>query len=155
MQKINARVSLYYKCFNCICVITIMIIIIMMILILILILILMMILILILTRVTLRVRIAKRVGECSYCRGGIVNTRGGCICALFVRRDSPTALWRFRASTSNNLSGRDWPPTHTSMRYIYQTYAQQDIRVYEDDHLEPPNRQFSNPKALSLLRVSI
>ena len=35
MQKINARVSLYYKCFNCICVITIMMMILMMILILI------------------------------------------------------------------------------------------------------------------------
>ena len=142
MQKINARVSLYYKCFNCICVITIMIIIMTMILILILILnglilnslsILMMILILILTRVTLRARIAKRVGECSYCRGGIVNTRGGCICALFVRRPRPKALWRFRASTSNSLNGRSRPQTHKPVRHIHHTYARQDIEVYEDD----------------------
>ena len=32
----------------------------------------------ILERVTLRVRIANRVGEDSRCRGGIVNTRSGC-----------------------------------------------------------------------------
>ena len=35
-----------------------------------------------------------------------------------------------------------------AIRYIYQTYAQQDIRVCEDDHFKPPMRQFSNPKAL-------
>ena len=110
--------------------------------------ILMMILILILTRVTLRARIAKRVGECSYCRGGIVNTRGGCSSALVVRPKSSKALWRFRASTSNSPSGRSRPPKNTSIRHIDQTYAQQDIRVYEDDHLKPPLRQYSNPTAL-------
>ena len=120
----------------------------MMILILILILILMMILILILTRVTLRVRIAKRVGECSYCRGGIVNTRGGCICALLERPESPTALWRFRVSTSNSSSDRYRPPIDTHICYIDHTYAQQDIRVYEDDHFQPPMRQYTHPKAL-------
>ena len=125
-----------------------MIIIIIMILILILILILMMILILILTRVTLRVRITKRVGECSYCRGGIVNTRGGCSRALFVRRPRPKALWRFRASTSNSPSGRTRLHFHTQIRYIYHTYAQQDIRVCEDDLLKPPLRQLPNPMAL-------
>ena len=60
-----------------------------------------------------------------------------CSRALLVRPYSPKALWRFRVSTSNSLSGRSWPHTHTHIRYIYQTYAQQDIRVYEDDHLKP------------------
>ena len=46
----------------------------------------------------------------------------------------PTALWRFRASTSNSSSGRSWPQTYTHMCHIDHTCAQQDIRVYEDDH---------------------
>ena len=38
----------------------------------------------------------------------------GCSRALFVRPESPKALWRFRASTSNSLSGRSWlQHTHT------------------------------------------
>jgi len=43
---------------------------------------------------------------------------------------------------------------HATSLYL-SIYTQQDIRVYEDDHFEPPNRQYSNTKALSLLRVSI
>ena len=74
-------------------------------------------------------RIANRVGEGSRCRGGIVDTRGGCSRALLERRNSPTALWRFRASTLNSLIGRTWLPTNTHIRYIDHTYAQQDIRV--------------------------
>ena len=105
--------------------------------------------------VTLHVRIANHVVEDSCCRGGIVNSRGGCSRALLVRPVSSKALWRFRASTSNSLNGRSWQHTNTPVRYIYHTYAQQDIRVCEDDHLQPPMRQFSNPKALWLLRVSI
>ena len=68
------------------------------------------------TCVTLHLRIANQVGEDSRCRGGIVHTRGGCSRALFVRQSSPTALWRFRASTSNSPSGRTWLHTHTPMR---------------------------------------
>ena len=45
----------------------------------------------------------------------------------------PTALWRFRVSTSNSPSGR-LAAYDTPIRYIYQTYAQQDIRVCGDDH---------------------
>jgi hypothetical protein len=120
-----------------------------------LILILFLILFLILARVTPRVRIANPMVMDSYCRGGIVNIPGGCSRALLERPNSSKALWRFRASTSNSLSGRAWPPTYTPMRHIYQTYAQQDIRVYEDDHFEPPMRQLANPKSLWLLRVSI
>ena len=107
------------------------------------------------SRITFLLRTANRVGEDSYCRGGIVHTRFGCSRALFVPPESSTALWRFRASTSNSPSGRTWLHTHTQIRYIYQTYAQQDIRVCGDDHFEPPNRQYHNTKALSLLRVSI
>ena len=113
--------------------------------------ILILILILILARVTLHLRIANWVGEDSYCRGGIVSTRG----ALVVRPQSTKALWRFRVSTSNSLSGRSRLPTRTQIRDIDHTYAQQDIRVCEDDHFQPPNWQFPNPKALWLLRVSI
>ena len=97
--------------------------------------------------VKFRPRIANRVGEDSCCRGGIVHIRGGCSCVRSIRSNRPTALWRFRASTSNSRSGRSGRPLH-AIRYIYQTYAQQDIRVCEDDHLKPPMRQYSNPKAL-------
>ena len=51
----------------------------------------------------------------------------------FVRRHRPKALWRFRASTSNSLSGRSRPQTHKPVRHIHHTYARQDIEVYEDD----------------------
>ena len=105
--------------------------------------------------VTLHARIANRVVEGSRCRGGIVNTRDVCSRARSVRPESSTALWRFRVSTSNSRSDLSGPPTDTPIGYIYHIYAQQDIRVCEDDHFEPPKRQFSNSKALSLLRVSI
>ena len=88
----------------------------------------------ILERVTLRVRIANWTGEDSRCRGGIVHIPFGFYCARRIRSNRPTALWRFRASTSNSPSGRTWPPTDTPVRYIYHTYAQQDIRVCGDDH---------------------
>ena len=48
--------------------------------------------------VALHVRIANRLVTDSCCRGGIVHIRGGCSRALFVRPESPKALWRFRAS---------------------------------------------------------
>ena len=105
--------------------------------------------------VKFRPRIANWMGEDSCCRGGIVHIRCGCSCARLARPKSPKALWRFCASTSNSPSGRSRPHTYTQIRYIDQTYAQQDIRVHEDDHLKPPIRQFSNPKELWLLRVSI
>ena len=92
-------------------------------------------------RATFHLRIANRVGEDSCCRGGIVNTPCGCSRAQIERPKSPTALWRFRASTSNSPSGRTWPHTNTHFRYIYYIYAQQDIQVYEDDHFQPPIRQ--------------
>ena len=106
--------------------------------------------------ITLHVRIANRVVIGSCCRGGIVHTRVGCSCALLVRPDSPKALWRFRVSTSNSPSGRSWlHARHALCRIFINTYAQQDIRVCGDDHLQPPKRQYPKPKALSLLRVSI
>ena len=105
--------------------------------------------------VVLRLRIANQMVMDSCCRGGIVHSRFGCSRVLLVWPQSSTALWRFRVSTSNSPSCRTWPPTDTHLRYIYHTYAQQDIRVYEVDHLQPPKRQYPNPKALSLLRVSI
>ena len=88
----------------------------------------------ILERGALRVRIANWTGEDSRCRGGIAHSRGGCSCVRGTRRHCSTALWRFRASTSNSPSGRTWPHAYTQIRYIYQTYARQDIRVCEDDH---------------------
>ena len=109
----------------------------------------------ILERVTLRVRIANWTGEDSRCRGGIVHIRGGCSCVRGIRRHCSTALWRFRASTSNSPSGRSWLHSHTPIRYIYQIYSEQGIRICGGDHFEPPNRQFSTPKALRLLPVSI
>ena len=105
-------------------------------------------LILIMARVTLRARIASQVGEDSCCRGGIVHIRVGCSCARSIRRNSSKALWLFRASTSNSLSGRSRPHAHTPNCNIYHTFAQQDIRVCGDDHFEPPIRQSNNPKAL-------
>ena len=85
--------------------------------------------------VVFHARIANQMGEDSYCREGIVHSRGGCSRARSVWRPRPKALWRFRASTSNSLSGRPRPPTDTPVRYIYHTYAQQGIRVCEDDHI--------------------
>ena len=91
--------------------------------------------------VALHVRIANHLVEDSCCRGGIVNTRFGRSCALLVRPESPTALWRFRVSTANSLSGRSRLHFDTHIRYIDQIYARQDIRVCGDDHFEPPKRQ--------------
>ena len=85
--------------------------------------------------VVLHVRIANQVGEDSYCRGDIVHSRGGRSRALLVRHERATAIWRFRVSTSNSLNGRSRPHTHTPIRYLDQTYAQQDIRVCGDDHI--------------------
>ena len=83
--------------------------------------------------ITSLLRKINRVGEDSRCRGGIVHTRFGCSRALLVRPLRPTALWRFRASTSNSPSSRTWPHTNTHLRYIHHTYAQQGIRVCGDD----------------------
>ena len=66
----------------------------------------------------LHVRIANRMVEDSCCRGGIVNTRFGRSCALFVRAQSPKALWRFRVSTANSLSSRSRLHFDTHIRYI-------------------------------------
>ena len=93
-------------------------------------------------------RIANRMVKGSYCRGGIVNTRFGCSRARSVLPISSKALWRFRASTSNSLSGLSRLHFDTHIRYIDQIYARQDIRVCGDDHFEPPYRQYTNPKAL-------
>ena len=97
--------------------------------------ILILILILILARVTLHPRIANLLVMGSRCRGGIVNTRFVCSRALFVRRESPKALWRFRVSTANSPSGRTWLHPYTPIRYIDHTYVQQDIQVYEGDQI--------------------
>ena len=70
--------------------------------------ILILILILILMRITLHLRIANQVGEDSRCRGGSVHSRFGCSRARSVPPYSPTAIWRFRVSTSNSPSGRAW-----------------------------------------------
>ena len=107
------------------------------------------------SRITFRLRISNRVGEDSCCRGGNVHSRVGCSRERLARRDSPTALWRFRASTSKSPSGRSRLHSHTHIRYIYHICVQQDIRVCGDDHFDAPLRQYPNPKALSLLRVSI
>ena len=105
--------------------------------------------------VALHVRIANRLVTDSRCRGGIAHIRGGFSRALLERPNSSTALWRFRVSTSNSPSSRSWPHTNTQNCQNDNTYARQDIRVCEDDHFQSPKWQFSNSKALSLLRVSI
>jgi hypothetical protein len=99
-------------------------------------------------RITLHVRFANHMVMDSYCRGGIVHIRCVRYRALLVRLPRPKALWRFRASTLNSLIGRTRLHIYTHIRYIYHTYVQQDIRVCEDDHFQPPKRQFPNPKAL-------
>jgi hypothetical protein len=100
------------------------------------------------SRITLHLRIANRVVEDSYCRGGIVHIRCGYSCERSVRRHCPKALWRFRASASNSLNGRNWPHTHTHIHNIYQIFARVDIRVYEDDHCEPRELQYPNSNGL-------
>ena len=107
-----------------------------------------------LARGALRLCTTNQVGEDSYCRGGILNIRFGCCCVRISRRPRPTALWRFRASTSNSPSGLSWLHSYTPIRQIEQIYAQQDIQVCEDDH-KPQKLQYENLKSLSLLRVSI
>ena len=94
---------------------------------------LILILILILN-ITLHPRIANQMVMGSCCRGGIVHIRGSRSRARGIRSIRPTALWRFRASTSNSLIGRSRLPTHTPIRQIDHTYARQDIQLYEDDH---------------------
>ena len=85
--------------------------------------------------VTLHVRIANHVVEDSCCRGGIVNSRGGCSCELLVR---PNRSQGALAVSCKYFKQSKWPysaaQTNTHHRHIYQTYAQQDIRVYEGDH---------------------
>ena len=90
--------------------------------------------ILILVYITLRARIANLLVTGSRCRGGIVNIRVGGTCALIVQRYYPTALWRFRARTSNSPSDHSRPQYDTHIRYDYRIYAQRDIPVYGDDH---------------------
>ena len=98
--------------------------------------------------VKFRLRIANQMVMDSCCRGGIVNTRVCCSRVPRIRPESPKAVWRFRVSTSNSPSGRTWPHSDTPVPQVDHTYAQQDIRVCGDDHIQPPMRQFSNPKAL-------
>jgi len=105
--------------------------------------------------ITFHLRETSLLGEDSRCRGSIVNIRVGCSCAHLVRPNSSTALWRFRASTSNSLIGRKLPHPDTPNRQIYHICAQQDIRVYEDYHFQPQKRQYPKSKALCILRVSI
>ena len=105
--------------------------------------------------VALHVRIANHLVMGSRCRGGIVHIRGVCSRALLVRPNSPKALWRFRVSTANSPSDRSRLHFDTHICYIDQIYARQDIRVCGDDNFQPPVRQYSNPKALWLLGVSI
>ena len=103
----------------------------------------------------LKANLSNRLVKDSRCRGGIVNSLGGCTGALTVRRLHPKALWQPRARTSNSPSGLLRLHTHTHYCHIYRNFAQRDIREYEDDHLKPPQRQYSNPTALWRLRASI
>ena len=93
-------------------------------------------------------RETNRLGEDSRCRGGIVNTRGGCSRARSrTARPSQGAL----AVSCKYFKQSKWPFSAAyqhAVSYIDHTYAQQDIRVCGDDHLQPPKRQYSNPKAL-------
>ena len=56
------------------------------------------------SRITSLLRKTNRLVEDSCCRGGIVRIRGGRSRVLLVRPLRSTALWRFRASTSNSPS---------------------------------------------------
>ena len=84
--------------------------------------------------ITFHLRETSLLGEDSYCRGGIVHSRGVCTSALVERPERSKALWRFRVSTSNSPSGRIWLHPYTHMRYYIYNYAQKDIRVCEGDH---------------------
>ena len=79
------------------------------------------------------VRIAICLVTDSRCRGGIVHIRRGCSCARIVQRHCPTALWRFRARTSNSPSDHTWLHDNTHHEHIeIRIYAQQDILVCGD-----------------------
>ena len=97
----------------------------------------------ILVRVTLRVRIANPMVKGSCYRGGIVHIRfGSFLCASRTASSSHGAL----AVSCKYFKQSKWPflaaCAHAYFVDIYHTYAQQDIRVYEDDHFEPPMRQY-------------
>ena len=95
--------------------------------------------------ITSNLRIANRVGEDSCCRGGIVHIRGGCSRALLVRPIVPRRFGGFvqvLQTVQVAVLGRN---LHAS-RYIYQIYAQQDIRVYEDDHFSRPRGSIPIPR---------
>ena len=100
-------------------------------------------------------RETNRLGEDSRCRGGIVHTRGGCSRSRSIQTHSSQGAL---AVSCKYFKQSKWPFSAAyqhAFRHIYHTYAQQDIRVCGDDHFQPPMRQYSNPKALWLLRVSI
>ena len=110
----------------------------------------------ILARVTLRVRIANRIG-----RGQLLSrrycTHSGWLfsCASHTASYGPKALWRFRVSTSNSPSGRTWPhATRNSLIFIILT-LDKIFEYVEMTICSRPSGSILNPKALSLLRVSI
>ena len=103
----------------------------------------------------LRTRTANRLVEDSRFRGGSANIRDDRARAPIPRLCNRTALGRPRASTSNSPSDLARPQTNTHLRDIDRMHAQRDIRGYGDDHIEPPQRQSSNPTALRRLRPSI
>ena len=93
-------------------------------------------------RATFHLRIANRVGEDSCCRGGIVNTRCGCSSCASSYGHSPTALWRFRVSTSNILIDRYMPP-HTRTFVIFIILTLNKIFEYVEMTIWPPKRQLA------------
>ena len=110
------------------------------------------ILILIPRCVTLHLRKTSLLVEDSCCRGGIVHIRFGCSCALFERASESHGALAVSCKYFKQSKWPFWPHFHTHLRYIHQTYARQDIRVCEDDHVEPPIGSIESQGALTSSR---
>jgi len=97
--------------------------------------------------ITCRARIASLPAKDSCCRGDIVNIPSGSSRARIVQPKNPTALWRFRASTSSSLSDHVWLHYNTERSLWIHNHSQQDIRGYGDYRFQLRLWQCANPKA--------
>ena len=106
-----------------------------------------------LARGALRSRTTSLLGEDSYYRGGIVHIRVGCSCALLVRPQSPKALWRFRASTSNSPSGRSSAASqHAHVRILIIFTLNKIFEYVEMTILSRPRGSFQSQGAFASSR---
>ena len=92
----------------------------------------------------------------SRCRGGIVNTRCGFSRVRLVRLQSSHGAL---AVSCKYFKQSKWPflaaYSHAHFAILIILTLNKIFEYVEMTILQPPKRQYQNPKALSLLRVSI